>query len=712
MALIGKIRNNPLIVLLFIGGGILLFILSEMTSSASGPIGPVMNRMGAVGETEIDRNDFERVVSTAFSGGDALQNRDQLWQFYVNEAIVNNEARDLGLAVTDDELAELEFGQNPSPIVRRNMTDPRTGQLNRQLLTQIRDDIEGGTLDDAIKEGRLTPNFRGIWRYQRREVKATRLQEKLNALVTKAMYAPEWLAGDYANDMLANRKVAVVKIPFEEAGAVTPTDADFQAYIDENRGALTSDEETRTISYVTFPVEPTEEDLAGIRETLGELADEWRKSETETADSLFALGNNGSYQAAYVTAERLAPEVADRVMSELSVGDVYGPYEEGEALKLLKVIDRRVIADSASTRHILRNASTPAQFEEADRLVDSLMNVLQRNRRKFTALAEEFNQDPGTASTGGVYEKVTPGQFVRPFDDVLFRTGDIGKLYKVRTQFGVHLVEVLSRSRTSQPRAKVAYIVEPIVPSVETERNVRAAADDFIRANPTAAQMKEAAAAAGLEVKTSNPLRVSAYRFGELGSGQDVRDMMCWAYGAEPGEVSADVYGFLEPTLNYQSDFVVAALEDVVPAGAPKVSALKTTLATPVENRVKGQQLAGKISGSDLAAIATQYGVEVDTISSNPTLRSLPGGVGAEPKVVAAAAALPTGTVSKPIVGNTGVFVIKPVSDAPTGASGAAPVARVQIQQTARSVAAQSLLPGLRAVAEVEDERSAQDCLN
>lgn len=711
MALIGSIRKNPFIVLLFIGGGVLLFILSEMTSSASGPIGPVMNRMGAVGSTEIDRNDFERVASTAFSGGDALQNRDNLWQFYVNEAIVSNEAAELGLAVTEDELAELEFGSNPSPIVRRNLADPTTGQVNRQLLNQIREDIESGNIDNAIQEGRLSPNFRNIWRYQRRQVEATRLQEKLTALVSKGMYSPEWMAQRFANDMFATRQVAVVTVPFSEAPVVNPTDADYEAYIAENKSILTTDQETRRVAYVNFSVTPTAADSAALRETLGELAADWRQEEGETADSLFALSSGGSYQAAFVTEDRVPEVVRDEVMNEIAVGSVYGPYVEGDAMKILKLIDRQTIPDSASTRHILRSASTPAQFEEAERLVDSLMNVLERNRGKFGELAEEFSQDPGSANNGGEYEKVTPGQFVRPFDKVLFRTGRIGPLYKIRTQFGIHLVEILSRSRTASPRVKVAYIVEPILPSVETEKAIMAEADNFVREQKDLTALKAAAEARGLTVTSSGPMRVSAYQLGELGSGQDVRKMMCWAYSAEPGDVSPEVYAFMDPALNYQSDFAVVGLEEVVPAGVPQPSAVRDILATQVENRVKGQRIAADISGTDLAAIASQYGSEVDTVTSNPTLNSLSAGIGQEPKVIAAAAATPTGTV-RAVVGTNAVYVIKPLADAPTGNSGNVPVARQQQQASSRSFATNSLLPGLRAVTDVADERAAQDCVN
>jgi len=675
MALIGKIRQNTVIVLLFIGGGIALFILSEMTSGAGGALGPVMNRMGAVGEREIDRNDFERTASAAFSGGDAFQNRDQLWNFYVNEAVVKNEA------------------------------------LNTTLLSQIRSDIENNSIDAAISEGRLNPNFKSIWNYQRREIEATRLQEKMTALMTKAMYAPNWQAQSFANEQFGNRKVAIVKVPFEEIDDtdVEISDADVQAFIDENRSIFDNPEETRQLSYIPFEVAPTSADSNAIRTTLNEIAEDWRKEPNETADSLFALSNNGSYQAAYLTADRLSPIIADAAINQAEVGSVYGPYVEGNAMKLMKVIDRVTMSDSAKTRHILRNASTPEQFEEANRLVDSLMNVLQRNRRKFADLAEEFSQDPGSASNGGVYEKVTPGQFVKPFDNVLFRTGRVGQLYKIRTSFGIHLVDIMSRSRSTQPRAKIAYVVEPIIPSSETEDAVLAKAQTFLNGKSSLTELEAAAESMGMEVKTSTPLPISNYTLQELGSGQDVKDMMCWAFSADEGDVSPVVYSFTDPQLFYQNNHVVIGLTDVLAKGIPSAASVKDALQDQVRNRVKGQKIADMLGGKDLEAVSAQYEVTIDSMSSNPTLQSLPR-IGQEPKVIAAAASVATGSTSKPIVGRTGVFFVKPLNDASTGTSSDLPGARTQINTTVRAQNGNVLLPALRAGTDVADERAATDC--
>lgn len=708
MALIGKIRKNPLIVLLFIGGGIALFILSEMTSGAAGPIGPVERTMGRIGQREIDQADFERTLNGAFSGGDAYQNRDNLWQFYVNEGLIQEEAEEIGLTVEEDELRDLEFGPNPSPIVRRNLTDPQTGQLNRELLTSIQGHIDAGTIDEAIEAGELNPNIRTIWLYQRRNIISNRLQEKMNNLVSKAMYAPSWQAQSFADAQLANRQVAVVKVPFTELDVDNAefADADVQAYIDENRSVFNNPEETRVLSYITYEVEPTEADLGGLRETLTELAGELRASNSAESDSLFAIANGGRYTGLFQPREQLDASVADRVLETMEIGEVYGPYEEDGTMRLVKLIDRAVIADSAKTRHILISASTPDQFETADAKVDSLMNVLQSRsgRRKFADLAAELSEDPGSKDNGGVYEKVTPGQFVRPFDKVLFRTGRIGELYKVRTSYGVHLVEVMSRSNSTSPRAVVATVVEPIVPGSETEDNMLAQAQQFLNGKTSLAALEES----GMEVQTTAPVRITNYNLPGLGSGQEVRDIMCWAFSADQGDLSGRVYRFTDPELFYENKYVVVGVKEVIPAGVSSVAAIRETVAPQVRNRVVGKRVSSEIAGSDLNSVATKYGVNVDTVNSNVSLSSLPR-IGAEPKVIAAAAKTATGqTVA--VVGNSGVYLIKPLADAATGTSGSLPSVRSQINSRVRSQVPSTILAGLRETAEIEDERMTLEC--
>ena len=69
---------------------------------------------------------------------------------------------------------------------------------------------------------------------------------------------------------------------------------------------------------------------------------------------------------------------------------------------MAKVIDKKVMPDSAEARHILRRVTTgtPEEFATADAFIDSLRNELNRGI-SFSNLAEDNSQDPGSAVNGG-----------------------------------------------------------------------------------------------------------------------------------------------------------------------------------------------------------------------------------------------------------------------------------------------------------------------
>lgn len=712
MALIGKIRKNPLIVLLFIGGGIALFIFSEMTNGAGGgAIGPQDKAMARIGAKEIDRVDFERTLSGAFNGGDNFQNRDNLFNFYVNEGLIINEADALGLDVSEEEEKELLFGATPSPSVQNLMRNPQTGQIDRAMLSRIQGYVEANTLDKAAldPENQLNPRLPALWAYTARQAKANRLQEKMVAMLSKGMYAPKWQAQEYANDQVQSRRVAVVKIPFDKVNddAVTVADEDLKAFIDENESIFRNPEESRTLSYVSFNVVPTAGDSAAIRDLLLEIKTDWMGETTSAGDSLFAIANRGNYSPNYVAENVISEDIADAVLNEVEIGSVYGPYVEGTAMKLVKVLDRKVMADSVNIRQIVRRG---ANLDEARTLIDSLKTVLERSPAKWSALAEEFSQDVLSSGNGGELTGVRPGTQPRPVDNILFRTGNVGSLYVVESPGTVTLVQIQRRSSSTSTRAKLAYINEPIVPRSETEDAVLAEAQSFLNGKKTLAEVKSAAEAAGMEVVSTGPLAQSNYALQNLGSGQEVRDMMCFAYGADKGEVSGIVYTFTDPQLFYENNYVIVGVEDIVPKGVAPVAAVRDALTPTVRNRKKGASIASAIAGKDLVGIAAQYDVEIDTVNSNLTLTSLPGSIGREPKVVAAAAAVATGSQSEAIVGNDGVFVLVPINDASKANSDNIPGARQQLNLAARQQVISSMLPGLRATADIEDGRPVIEC--
>ena len=106
MAIIGDIRRNSWILIIGIALGMGGFILMDMLQNQS-RMGGRSNDLGSINGKKIAYNDFaEKQDLRNSQGGDAHTSREELWNYFVNEAIVSDEAEALGLGVGSEELKE------------------------------------------------------------------------------------------------------------------------------------------------------------------------------------------------------------------------------------------------------------------------------------------------------------------------------------------------------------------------------------------------------------------------------------------------------------------------------------------------------------------------------------------------------------------------------------------------------------------------------
>ncbi|MCB9038520.1 MAG: peptidylprolyl isomerase [Lewinellaceae bacterium] len=682
---------------MLIGLGLGGFIIMDMTSGQQSVFGSSQFTVGEIDGQKLDWNQFNRVEQVLYgnSGGEVFSRRKQLWDYFVEEAIVQEEAEALGLEVSKTELIDLEFGSNPSPVIRQRFMDPNTRQINFQQLNQIKTAIENGTFTD--------PQMRAFWAHQEKEIIKERLQSKINAMVSKAIYTPTWMA-EMGNQEQAGIDMAYVKIPFDEIDntEISLSDEDYKNYLKAHESRYRQEEETRKLEYAVFDVLPTSADSAKLREKVVELIPQF---ETTENDSAFVERNYGTINGFYLSKEELSPAIADTAIN-LPVGSVYGPYIDQGSYKAMKILAHQTIADSADTRHILISADTPEKFTAAKKTIDSLENLLATGVATFDSLAIKFSQDPGSASKGGKYEDVTPNQFVPEYNEVLFVTGQIGQRYKVRSSFGWHLIEVLSRSANTSERVKTAFIEERIVPSEDTQNDVYEQALAFVGKNRKLEDMRQSVEAEGLALETSGGLKKNDFTVGSLGAGQASRDIVRWAFNAGEGEVSPEIYGFQDPVDYYTNKYVVAGLKSIQPAGMPSVENIKDEIEQLVINEKKGEMIAQRIQGDNLEAIAGNFSSQVDTLRNVTFGASFIPNLGSEPKVVGVAFTMDQGQVSKPVVGKSGVYVIKVVRKPEAAPANNIPQLRRSIAAPVRSQVPGQLIQAMKKNAEIEDNRS------
>ncbi len=701
MALISKIRNNSWLLIVLIGLGLGGFLIMDMTSGQQSVFGSDVNTLATIEGEKVSISEFTQVEQILYGGGggNTFSQRDYLWNYFMDKALMSQEANKIGLGVSSTELRELQFGQNISPIIEARFRNNQTFQIDRERLNSFRDAIDNGQFTD--------PNMRAYWAHQEKEIKVDRLKTKLGNLVAKAMYAPTWMAEMVSKEQAGKLDFAYVQVPFSEIenSEIALEDADFQNYLQKNSTSYEQKEETRKVDYVVFDVVPTQEDIDSIYASMERIAEEFEKVDNDT---IFLENNYSNLDPTYFKKDALDPTIADTLF-QLAVGSVYGPYEEDGVYRIAKVMNRKVVPDSVRSRHILIAAQDQASYIQAQRTIDSLKNLIETGVEPFDSLAAKFGSD-GTRLKGGDLGYSAPDQMVKPFNDLIFFDGEPNELYTIATQFGVHLVEITGRKyETNEEGIQVGYIEEAIIPSEETQDRLYRDALKFAADHRKRDALLEAIEADNdLELQTSIGLKKNDYSIGDLGSVQSSRDIIKWAFSSSnyEGNVSADVYVYQDEVNFYNNKYAVVALKSIQAPGLPNVANIRDEIETQVINAKKAELVLENVSGKDMQGIASQYSSKIDT-AANVTFSSgfIPG-LGNEPKVVAKAFSLAQGETSSPIEGNNGVYVIKVLIKPEEVAATNLPQVRQTIDGNTKSQVANLLSKALQENAKVTDNRS------
>ncbi len=87
---------------------------------------------------------------------------------------------------------------------------------------------------------------------------------------------------------------------------------------------------------------------------------------------------------------------------------------------------------------------TEQNWTNAQMKADEIYKMWQEGdatEETFAALATEYTEDPGSMSTGGLYEEIYPGQMMQEFNDWCFDTArQVGDTAVVKTSYGYHIM--------------------------------------------------------------------------------------------------------------------------------------------------------------------------------------------------------------------------------------------------------------------------------
>ena len=713
MAAIGKIRSWGPVLATVIGLALFAFIAEEMFRSCEATgnerrqqVGEVLGKKISVQEFQTLTDEFQEYMKVAqnrdnFSEEELNQQKDQVWQLFVSNTIVEKEAEKLGLTVTDEEMQNiLKDGQHPFLLQPPYLfVNQETRRFDANQLTKFLDEYkkmqqQGGNAQMAEQYATIYK----VWKFMEKVLRQQLLQNKYNALLAQCMLSNPVSAKMAFEGQNEESDVLLATIPYSSIkdDEVKVDDADLKAKYEEKKEQFRQYFETRDIKYVDFQVVASKADRDALMKSMKE-AQQQLESGVAPAEAVRKAQSLISY--ARIAAQRSAfPNDIAAKIDSMQVGQVTAPFETAydNTLNVVKLINKVQLPDSVEYRQISVGGTS---LDDAHKRADSIYAALQAGA-DFEALAKKYGQTGDKQwMTSSMYERM---QTIDPDTKEYINT--LNTLGAGETK-NLSLSQVSIILQVTNRKAMVTkYDVAVVKHTIDFSKSTYSAAynkfSQYVSENKTLADLEKNAQKFGFNVQERSDLSSSEHNVAGLRS---TREAMKWIFDAKDGDVSP-LY-----ECGNNDHLLVVALTKIHPQGYRDLESVKEELKQQVINDKKFDKAAEKLAGVKDMAAAKQKGAIVDSVRqitfAAPVFVQAAGA--SEPVLSGAVAAVKQGQVSPSVIkGNGGAYLFQVLSKKQReGVKFDAKQQAQQMQQQAQQMVGRMAMNELYLNANVVDKR-------
>ena len=708
MQIIQNIREKgAAIVIVVIALSLIGFILMDAKSGGNSSLfgGNPSTSIGKVNGEPIEYKDFTDKVKQAeeqyggrISGTQIYEVRQSVWDQLVAEKVLVREFQKLGLSFSPKEMSSIMFSSDAPFSLKQAFTDKESGKYNIGKVQEWWKTAKKSKDEQraAIENQIIEP------------MKLQTLYNKYNSMILASAYYPTWMQKRDVTQIQQFANIGYVATPFNviSDSDVKVSDEDINDYLSKNR-LIYKQDGGRFISYVSFSANPSSSDSLNSRESVVKLKNPLL---VDTNANVFLARNMSTikYYDGYTLKSKLAMAQKDSIAS-LSIGNVFGPYLDGGAFVIAKMLAKRQMPDSVKSRTIFVSTKDPQTGQPiltdsiAKKRIDSVSTAI-KGGADFNTMVLLYSDDKGSKDKKGEYE-FTSTQFnglPKEYAETIFY-GSVGEKKVVHTDFGWHYIEIISQ-KNFEPAYKVAYMAKQILATDETVNSASMKATKLSGENRDIKSFEAYVTKNNIQkIDVPSMITQNEYRLGRL---QDARQLIKWAFEAKQGDVS-------EP-FSIEDQFVVASISKIQPEGLPDVKTARPMVELSIRNSKKAEQIREKLSkANSLESAASIYKQPIGSAGADSTLTfnsQIINGLGDEPKVIGAAFNKNVLTkVSEPIKGTNGVYIIKinNIGNLPTQTP---EILTLQVSQQTKGMLQQlsGWFESLKKTAEIKDNRNKQ----
>lgn len=664
MATLQNIRSKGPLLVIVIGLALFAFIAGDawkvLQPHQSQEVGEVNGESLSAQEYQALVEEYTEVVKFS-QGVNALNDdqtnriKDEVWRSYVNNKLIEAEAKKLGLTVTKGEIqAIIDAGVHPI-LQQTPFRNPQTGAFDKDMLKKFLVDYAkmGQNQMPAQYAEYYTSMFK-FWTFVEKTLKQSRLQEKYQALVAKALFSNPVEAEVAFNGRTEQSDLLLAAIPYSSVAdsLVSVKESDLKAAYDKKKEQFKQMVETRNVKYIDVQVTASPEDKAAIQQEVEEYTAQLNDEPADYTTFIRSTGSETPYVDLFYTARALPSDVVARLDS-VAVGGVYGPYYNAadNTINSFKKLAVASLADSIEFRQI------QVMAEDADKtktLADSIFNAIQGGA-DFVELAKKYGQ---TGEKNWISSANYEGAQVDG-DNLKYITAvtslPVNELNNLALAQANVILQVTAK-KAVKDKYKVAVVKRPVEFSKQTYSKAYNDFSQFIATNNTLDKMVANAEDAGYRLLDNPELYSSEYGIGGV---RGTKDALRWAFSAKVGEVS----GLYE--CGESDRMLVVAVAGITPEGYRPLAMVQEQLRAEVVRDKKAEKIMADMKAAGAASFdqyknlpnAVSDSIKHVTFAAPAYIASLRS---SEPLVSAYASIAETNKLSAPIKGNAGVIVLQP----------------------------------------------------
>ena len=664
MAALGKIRSKGAFLMGIIGLGLFAFIAEEAFRSCESTRNNARQQVGEVLGEKINVNEFQKLVDEYTEvikmqqGAEALndeqlnQVKDMVWNTFVQTKIVEHEAKQLGLRVTDAELQNvLKAGTNPM-LLQTPFVNQQTGRFDANALQKFL--AEYDTQRSANPQ--MAQQYETIykyWTFIEKTLRQQLLAQKYQSLLAHCLLSNPVEAKMAFKEENNESNIQLAAFPYSsiQDDKVQITESDLKAKYDELKPRFQQYVESRDIKYVDFQVTPSAADKNALQKEFAGYAKDLASAEDPSA-VVRKSSSLVNYLGIPVGKTAFPSDIAAKLDS-MAVGHTSGIIENtmDNTLNVIRLIAKQQLPDSIEYRQIQVGG---ASADVAHKSADSIYAALKAGA-DFEAVAKKYGQTGQKAwMTTQQYQSAPSMDNDTKNYITSLNMMAVNETKNIVLPQGNIIVQVLSRKAMTD-KYIAAVIKKNIVFSNETYSKAYNKFSSFVSANQTGDDIIKNAAKSGYRVQEANDITTAQHYLANI---HGTRDALKWLFEAKQGAVS-QMY-----TCGDNDHLLVAVLTKINPVGYRSLddSQVKEMVKAEVMKDKKAEMLMSKLNGISTLAAAKAKGAKVADVNqvtfAAPVFVTLTGA--SEPALSGAVYATAKGKFStKAVKGNAGVYMFQ-----------------------------------------------------